>query len=58
MEPHTKEVVVRAGKTFVQTFLATWALTQFNFEKGALVGALAAGISAVWNILFPPAPTK
>jgi hypothetical protein len=46
----TKDVLVRAAKTFVQAGLATWALSNYDFSKGAIVGAVAAGISAVWNV--------
>ena len=47
-------IVIRAFKTFVQTFLAAWAVTNFDFEKGALVAAVAAGISAVMNLFIQP----
>jgi hypothetical protein len=47
------DVVVRAAKTFVQAALAAWAVTSFNFEKTALLAAVAAGISAVWNVVVP-----
>lgn len=43
------DVAVRALKTFVQAAVAAWALTGNRLDKAALVGALAAGISAVWN---------
>lgn len=49
-----RDVIVRALKTFAQAMLATWAVTNFDFEKGAIVGSLAAGFSAVWNLFFPP----
>lgn len=47
-------LLVRAFKTFVQTFLATWAVTAYDFEKSALVGAVAAAISAVMNLFIKP----
>lgn len=47
-----KDIFKRAGKTFVQSFLASWGLTQFDIEKGAVIGALAAGISAAMNIVI------
>lgn len=47
---HTVDVVVRALKTFVQAFLATWGITGYGFSKDALVAAAAAGISAVWSV--------
>lgn len=48
------DIVVRAVKTFVQAFLATLAVsvvsvTDVNTAKAAVVGAVAAGISATWN---------
>lgn len=43
------DVVIRALKTFVQAFLASWALTGNQLDKNVLVAAAAAGISAVWN---------
>lgn len=45
------DVVVRALKTFVQAFLASWAVTGNSLEKHALVGACAAAVSAVWNLV-------
>ena len=50
VEVNVKDVVVRAVKTFVQAFLATWALTNNELTKVAFVGAFAAGVSAVWNV--------
>jgi hypothetical protein len=52
----TNDVVVRAVKTFVQAFLATLAVSVATVQdvptaKAALVGALAAAISAAWNSL-------
>ncbi len=45
---------VRAFKTFVQAGLATWAVTGFDFTTGAIVGAIAAGISALMNLFIKP----
>lgn len=45
---------VRAFKTFVQAGLATWAVTNFDFTTGAIVGACAAGISALMNLFIKP----
>lgn len=45
---------VRAFKTFVQAGLATWAVTGFDFTTGALVGAAAAGLSALMNLFIKP----
>ena len=50
MKDQAKSIAIKALKTFVQAFLAGWALTQFDFSKGAVVGACAAGLSAVMNI--------
>jgi hypothetical protein len=52
----TNDVVVRAVKTFVQAFLATLAVSVATVQdvptaKAALVGALAAALSAAWNSL-------
>ena len=67
MNEKTKDVLTRAGKTFIQALLAT-AITQIIAALGAgatatldprallvTVGlpALAAGLSAVQNLLFP-----
>lgn len=46
-----KDIAIRAGKTFVQSFLAAWALSGNQLNKTALVAALAAGISAAWNFV-------
>lgn len=42
-----KDLVSRALWTFVQTFVSVWALTNFELTKTALIGAVAAGISAL-----------
>lgn len=49
-----KDVLVRAAKTFVQTFLSVAAVSQVvNGDiaglKAAGIAALAAAISVVWN---------
>lgn len=51
-------LLVRAFKTFVQTFLATWALTNFDFGQASLIGAAAAGISALMNLFIQPTEAK
>lgn len=43
------DVIVRAAKTFVATFLAAWALTNNQTTKVALISAFSAGVTAVWN---------
>jgi len=47
------DIVIRAAKTFVQAALAAWVVTNFSFEKTAVLAAVAAGISAVWNVIVP-----
>lgn len=47
-----KDVVNRALKTFVEAFLASWALTGNAMTKNAIVGAAAAAIAAVWNAIL------
>lgn len=51
-----KDIAIRAGKTFVQAALATLAVdiasvNDWKTLKPVLIGALAAGVSAVWNII-------
>lgn len=48
------DVAVRAVKTAIQAFLATLAVSVVTIQdwptaKAAVVGAVAAAISAVWN---------
>lgn len=50
------DIVVRAIKTFIQTFLATVAVgvttvADVNGAKALVVAAVAAAISAVWNTI-------
>ncbi|MBH1979936.1 hypothetical protein I8H89_00270 [Candidatus Saccharibacteria bacterium] len=52
-----KDIVIRAAKTFAQAFFATLAagaigVTDVNTLKALLIAALAAGISAAWNLLI------
>ena len=54
MEYLKNDLVVRAFKTFIQTFVATVAVgytsvTDIATAKALLVAAVAASISAVWN---------
>ena len=51
-----KDILIRAGKTFLQGFIAALIvtlqsqdLTDFTVLKSALIGAIAAGVSAVMN---------
>lgn len=48
------DIATRAVKTFVQTLLATLAVSvatvhDWNTLKAVVIGAVAAAISAVWN---------
>jgi hypothetical protein len=50
------DIAVRAAKTFVQTFLATLAVSvatvqDANGAKAAVIAAVAASISATWNFV-------
>ena len=53
-----KDIAIRAGKTALQAFLAALPLTAATFEggtavwKSAVIGALAAGISAGMNVII------
>ena len=45
------DVTERAVKTFVQAAIAVWLVADQPFSKTAVVAAVAAGVSAVWNYL-------
>lgn len=45
-----KSIAVRVIVTFVEGFLAYWATTGNLTNKTALTGAVAAGVSAVYNL--------
>ena len=45
------DIVERAFKTFVQAAIAVWLVSDQPFSKTAVVAAVAAGVSAVWNFL-------
>lgn len=47
MSERTKDLIERAAWTFGQTFLVVWAGTNFAFNKAAVLGAAAAGLSAL-----------
>jgi hypothetical protein len=52
-----RDVVVRALKTFAQAFLAGVAaglmgVVDWNTGKALVLSALAAGISAAWNVIL------
>lgn len=56
-----KDILVRAGKTFVQAFFSSIVVENFLVVKDAetlkvvlastLIAGAAAGVSAVWNML-------
>lgn len=53
----TNDIVVRALKTFVQTFVAVVAVgytsvTDVATAKALVIGAAAAALSAVWNAIL------
>lgn len=41
----------RAAWTFAQAFLAVWALSNFQLTRVALIGGVAAGISALKTLI-------
>lgn len=54
-----KDILVRAGKTFIQGFLGALAITLPNGDfndmamiKSLLIGAVAGGLSAVMNLII------
>lgn len=54
-----KDIIIRAVKTFIQGFLGALAVTLPNNDysdltviKSLLIGAIAAGISAVMNLFL------
>lgn len=59
MKNNFKDILVRAGKTFIQGFLGAMAislstadLSNMELVKSILIGALAGGISAVMNLII------
>lgn len=50
MNQHIKDIAERVLVTFLEGFAATWFLSSFALTKVALVGAVAAGLSAVYNL--------
>lgn len=56
--PAQRDILERAGRTFVQFFLVTWLAANFSIEKSVLLSALGAGVSAAMTILFPPESSK
>lgn len=49
-----KQTAINVTVTFVEGFLAAWLITNHSTEKQALIGASAAGLSAVWNLVIKP----
>jgi len=47
----SNDIVVRASKTLVQTFIAVLLLSDNPVSTNVLVGAGAAALSAAWNTL-------
>ena len=53
-----KDIGIRAAKTFVQAFMGAvsidvmFATTDRSVWKSMLLGGVAAGISAVWNLVL------
>ncbi len=46
-----KDILIRAGKTFAQAFIASLTVAQGDSIKAILISAVAAGVSAVWNMV-------
>lgn len=56
MNDQLKDIAVRAGKTFLQGAIAYGllnyaAVQDVNGAKAFALGAVAAGVSAVWNLV-------
>lgn len=49
-----KTIATNIVVTFVEGFLAAWAVTGNATDKAALGGAAAAGLSLVWNTVIKP----
>ena len=50
MSDQTKDILIRAGKTFAQTFISTLLVGGMGLTKDVLIAALAAAVSASWNV--------
>ena len=63
-ESKLKDIVIRAAKTFIQTFLASLPVDAAMLASGwsvwraALLSATAAGISAVMNLIIAALDNK
>lgn len=53
-----KTTIINVLVTFVEGFLATWAITGNATTTEALGGAVAAGASLTWNAVVKPLRTK
>ena len=42
-----RDLLERAAWTFAQTFIATWAVSNFKLDKVTLIAAAASGLSAL-----------
>lgn len=58
MNKKTKDILIRAAKTFIQSFIAAFLMGTNNLStldkkvlESALLGGIAAGISAVMNLI-------
>lgn len=51
-----RDLVERAAFTAAEGFLAGWAVTNFQFTKGALIGGLAAALSALKTFILVNRP--
>lgn len=56
-------LIIRALKTFIQAFLASVSVgivttTNISAVRALIVGAIAAGISAVMNLVIQPTEAK
>lgn len=58
MNKKTKDILIRAAKTFIQSFIAAFLMGTNNLStldkkvlQSALLGGIAAGISAVMNLI-------
>lgn len=54
MSKETKGLLIRLVVTFVQGFTAVWATQGFKTDKVVLGGAVAAGLSLVYNLVLKP----
>ena len=58
-----KDILIRAAKTAVQSFLATASVQQFvggdiNAMRAAAIAAVAAGVAVLWNAALAWASTE